>query len=304
LEASTLESYERYLRLHVLPAIGGIRLQQLDGARLNALYADLLDRGRKDGRGGLKARTVRYIHTIAHAVLKDAVRWGRVLTNAADRADPPSSKSAKPPEMRTWARDELAKFLEATSSHRLHPAFVTLATTGMRRGEALGLRWSDVDLDAGRTSIRQQVVCVAHEVIITPRTKTGRARQIELDSTTLRALRAWRKRQIEERMLLALGRHEGLIFSRPDGEPLHPERFSRTFEREAAKAGLPRIRLHDLRHTWATLALEAGVAPKVVSERLGHSSISITLDVYSHVTPAMQSGAAEEVARLIFGKRL
>lgn len=301
LEPSTFESYERHLRLHVIPTLGGIQLQALDPAHLNRLYGHLLEHGRRDGMGGLSARTVRYVGTILGAALDDAVRWGRIVTNPARRADPPSASAAKPPEMRTWDRQTLGRFLELTRSDRYGPAFLFLATTGCRRGEALGLRWADVDLEARVASLRQTVTAVAHRKVVAPRTKTGKGRQIRLDPETVAALRAWRARQLEERLAVGAGWQEGdFVFTLPDGRPYHPERFSREFDRRVDRYGLPRIRLHDLRHTWATLALAAGVDVKVVSERLGHTSPTVTWSTYQHVTPAMATDAAERVADLIF----
>jgi integrase len=310
LQSSTLESYERNLRVHIIPAIGGLKLQAIDPARLMGLYADLLASGRKSAKegqppGGLSPRTVRYIATIVRRILADAVEWDRLLRNPADRAKPPSASSAKPPEMQVWDAPTLSAFLERVADDRYSPTFLLLATTGMRRGEALGLRWSDVDLEAGRAAIRQTVTAVNHQIVIAPRTKTGKARNIEVDGGTLAALRARRKRQAEERLMIGAGYQDhDLVFCHPDGCPYHPERFSREFDRRVERFGLPRIRLHDLRHTWATLALSAGVPAKVVSERLGHSSIAITLDIYSHATPAMSSDAAERVAGLILGGNL
>ena len=151
-------------------------------------------------------------------------------------------------------------------------------------------------------SISQTVIMVHHDIQVgSPKTSRGR-RTVALDPETVAALREHRRRQAEERLLMGAGfTDHGLVFCRPDGGPLHPERFSRTFSRESAHAGLPVIRLHDLRHTWATLALSAGEHPKVVQERLGHANVSITLDVYSHVSEGLHSGAASRVAKIIFG---
>ena len=176
-------------------------------------------------------------------------------------------------------------------------------TTGTRRSEALGLRWSDLDLKAARASIRQTVKLVDKQIVISPRTKSARARVIALDRATVASLRSWKTTQQRERLLQ--GAHveaDDLVFALPDGRPYNPDRFSREFKRRQERHEVrPVIRLHDLRHTWATLALQAGVHPKVVQERLGHSSIAITLDIYSHVTGPMASDAAEQVAGLIFG---
>jgi integrase len=306
LDRDTWKSYERNLRLHVLPVLGGVQVQAVDPAMLNRLFADLLaDGGRRDGKaGGLKPRTVRYIATIIHAALKDAMRWGRVIANAADRADPPSAKSARAPEMKVWTRQELRAFLTMIEGDRYRPSFLFLATTGCRRGEALGLRWTDLDLDAtpAYASIRQQLT----ESGMKPRTKTDAPRVIELDRATVASLRAWRAQQAEERLRRgAEYQDSGLVFSHADGHPYDPKKYSREFDRRLERdpfvSALPRIRLHDLRHTWATLALLAGVDVKIVSERLGHSSPMVTWQTYQHVIKGMQSDAAEQVAALIFG---
>jgi integrase len=303
---STHHSYSRNLRLHVLPLLGSVQLRRVDAGMLNGLYTKLLTDGKRTtangGAGGLSARSVRYIHTIVHRAFRDAVRWGRIARNPADAADPPRASATARPTMKTWTADQVRAFLDYTTEHRVHAAFVLLATTGMRRGEALGLRWSDVDLTTGRASISQTVIMVHHDIQIgAPKTARGR-RTVALDPGTVTALREHRQRQLAERLLMGAGfTDHGLVFCRPDGGPLHPERFSRTFSRETAHAGLPGIRLHDLRHTWATLALSAGEHPKVVQERLGHANVSITLDVYSHVSEGLHSDAASRIANIIFG---
>ncbi len=302
---ATLYSYARNLRLHLLSYIGSAPLAAIDAGTLNGLYARLLANGRKTAEGGgLSPRSVRYVHTIGHRMFKDAVKWGRLARNPADAADPPKGTSSGQPDMVTWAAGELGTFLDGVADDRLYAAYLLMATTGMRRGEGLGLRWSDLNFDQGRAAIRQTVIAVHHEVSFgTPKTAKGR-RTVTLDAVTISALREHRKRQNAERLLIGSGwRDNDLVFCRVDGEPLHPERFSRSFAERVRQLGLPKIRLHDLRHGWATMALAAGVHPKVVQERLGHASISITLDTYSHVSPALHGEAAETVAALVFGAR-
>ena len=315
LAQSTWESYRRNIGNHVVPNMGRVRLQALDGAMLNRFYGHLLDNGRLLGRqsSGLKPRTVRYIHTILHAALDDAVRWRQLPLNPADNANPPAASHAKSPEMRVWTGAQARRFLILTEGDRHHWPWLFLATTGRRRGEVLGLRWDDVDVDKAPAlaSIRQENVPltkasgVGREGRIVARTKGGKPRVIELDAMTVAALRAWRALQTKERMLMGPGYQDcGLIFCQPDGRPYHPEAFSKTFDRrlrQQAFVDLPTIRLHDLRHTWATLALVAGVDVKLVSERLGHSSPVVTWQTYQHVVKGMQTGAAEKVAALIFG---
>jgi integrase len=282
----------RNLQLHVLPRLGSVQLRRIDAGMLNTLYAALLADGRKDHvGGGLSPRTVRYVHTIIHRALKDAVKWGRLARNPAGAANPP--KAVCRPESITWTADQLRTFLEGTRTSRYSAAYLLLATTGLRRGEALGLRWQDLDLDAGRASIRQTVIAIKHTVVIgTPKTAKGR-RTVTLDTGTVAALREHRRRQAAERLLMGAGWTDNdLVFCHPDGTMLHPERFSRGFTEAVYRIGLPRIRLHDLRHGWATLALQAGIHPKVVQERLGHANIGITLDTYSHRGVARGGGRA------------
>lgn len=300
---ATHYSYSRNLRLHVLPYLGSAPLASVDAGTLNGLYARLLAEGRRNQLGGgLSGRSVGYVHTIVHRLFKDAVRWGRLARNPAASADPPKASATARQELPIWSPLELRAFLSSIATDRLAALYLLLATTGMRRGEALGLRWADVDLDAGRAAIRQTVIVVNHQIQLgQPKTAKG-TRKIELDPATVTALREHRKRQAAERLLVGRGwADQGLVFCQPTGAPMHPERVSEAFTRRTRSAGLPIIRLHDLRHTWATLALGAGVHPKVVQERLGHSTISVTLDIYSHATSALHSDAANKVAGLIFG---
>lgn len=267
-----------------------------------ALHRRTTETARHQPAAGLSARSVRYIHTIIKRALDDAVRLDHLARNPADAASPPSASSAKAPEMQTWDAPTLARFLDAEADNRYGPAFLFLATTGVRRGEALGLRWRDLDLDAGRVKLRQTTTAVAHRIHIKGDTKTHKPRGFELDARTVATLRRWRATQAAERLAIGDGYASGdLVFCLPTGRPYHPERFSREFDRRVARHGLPKIRLHDLRHTWATLALEAGVPLKVVSERLGHATTAITADIYSHVVPALDRHAAETVAASIFG---
>jgi integrase len=297
---ATFESYERMLRIHVVPRLGHIPLQGLGPERLNALYSELLQGGR------LSPRSVQYVHVIIHRSLRDAVRWGKVTRNVSDMADPPKGKSSR--NMATWTGKELFAFLGQLQGDTLHAPILLAATTGMRRGEVLGLRWSDVDLDQGRVTVRQTMTAIrdvdtGRHVIVTGEPKTAKSRRsVPLPAQTVAALRAHRKVQAQQRLMAGPGwTDHGLVFGEPNGQPIHPDRFRERFEYRVAKSKLPRIRFHDLRHTYATLALQAGVHAKVVSEILGHSSIGITLDVYSHAIPSMLEDAADTVAARIFG---
>jgi integrase len=299
LRSSTATSYEHTLRKWVIPRIGHLRLGALSSAKLSALYGELLRSGRHDGKGGLSARSVAYTHRIMTHALKDAVSWGLLARNPAAHVDPP--RVARP-EMQVWTQKEVQRFLVSVADDRLYALWTVLLATGLRRGEALGLRWDDVDLDRRRLSIQRAVTVVDYEIVVSePKTARGR-RSVSIDPITAAVLVAHRKRQLEER--LAWGpawQDSGYVFTTEDGRVLHPQRVTQVFKRLASEAGLPPIRLHGLRHTAATLALTAGIHPKVVSERLGHATVGITLDTYSHVGEGLQEEAATRVAGLIFG---
>lgn len=303
-QPSTWESYRINVEKHIVPALGPRRLQRLTPGILNAFYADLLQQGRRDGRG-LSPKTVRNIHVILRKALGDAVRWDLVPRNVAALADPPKVKYRRAGAMQTWNADQLRRFLRLVSPDPLYPAFLLAATTGMRRGEILGLRWQDLDLEKGTLSIQQTVILINYEVLVAePKTARGR-RSIALDSQTVATLRSHRARQAEERLAAGMrARDRDLVFAREDGEPIHPERVRQTFARFVRKSDLPPIRFHDLRHTHATLALAAGVHPKVVSERLGHATVAFTMDIYSHAIPALEAKAAQTIADLVFGPPL
>lgn len=309
---TTMESYRKDVRLHVIPHIGGIKLSQLTGTRLTALYRELERSGRADGRGGLAPRTVRYVHTIIHSALEAAVEDNLLAINPANKAKPPTAKESASPEMQTWNADELRAFLDWAERERpeLYPAWLLLAMTGMRRGEALGLRWGDLDFEGGRLAVRRSVVVVKAkgqpERLEVGPTKSGKDRVIDLDPRTLAILRAFRAQRGS--LSLTLARDDAYVLGRLDGGLRHPERLSRDFHRhqsytarQLGDAAPAEIRLHDLRHTHATLHLRAGVHPRIVQERLGHATVSITLDVYSHAVPSLQREAAAQVASLIYG---
>ena len=296
---STFDSYRRNLKLHVLPQHGGQQLRQLIPAMLNSLYAGLLAGGNKVRDGGLSPKTVRYIHTILHKALTDAVDAGIVAVNVAERAKPPRPRATAASEALCWEPQELRRFLDLIRGHRLEAAWHLSAMTGMRRGEVIGLRWKDIDLEAARISIRQALVSVGYQIIISS-PKNHQARVIDLDATTVEQLRQHQKRHNDDRAEWGSEyQDQDLVFCKENGTPIHPHTFSQTFQRLIAKSDLRRIRLHDLRHTHATIALKAGVQVKVISERLGHETPAFTLKQYVHVIPGMQSEAAAAIAALV-----
>jgi len=297
---TTYRSYVAHVECHILPALGSVQPQKLAPSQINALYAKLIAGGRRNGRP-LTPLTVRHVHAVLHRSLKDAVRWGRLARNPADLADPPSV-SARNHELRTWSAEQLAAFLDSRRDDRQYALWHTLAMTGLRRGEALGLMWEDVDFEAGRLCVRRSLVPEGSQVAVhEPKTARGR-RVVALDPQTVGVLTAQAARQLAEQAESESWDDTGLVFTDKDGQALHPWLVSRCFRAAVKEAMLPDIRLHDLRHTHATLALQAGIHPKVISERLGHATVSITLDTYSHAIPAMQEDAAALIAHLVFAK--
>lgn len=295
---STYDSYRRNVAGYIVPRIGGIRLRQLAGDDLNRMYADLLERGGRRDKP-LSLRTVRYVHAIMRTALHDAVRWNLLHRNIAEQADPPKQRRNRD-AIRAWTGPQVKAFLDHVAEDRLYALWHLLVASGMRRGEALGLSWDALDLEAGRVTIRRALVAVGYRTHFAE-TKTDRWRSVELDARTVEVLREHARRQAAEIDAAGDG-YDGeqrLVFCREDGTHLHPDRVTKLFKAAVASSALPRIRLHDLRHTHATLALAAGVHPKVVSERLGHASVTMTLDTYSHAIPAIDADAAAKVAALI-----
>jgi integrase len=296
LRPSTHHSYvmaSKRIRTH----LGPYKLQTITPLQIESFYADLLDHGKANGEG-LSPKSVKNTHVVLRKALADAERLGIVPRNAAAAARGPA---AQRPELTTWSSDELKAFLAVAAESRLGYAFTVLATTGMRRGEALGLRWRDVDFDAMQIAVVQTLSVVDGDVLIGKPKTAGSRRTVYVGDTTIRALRRQRKQQAAEQLAAgsAWDGDNGLVFRDELGAAEHPSRFSRHFRQLVAQAALPPIRLHDLRHTNATLSLKAGVHPKVVSERLGHASIAITLDLYSHVTPGISREAADVVESMM-----
>ncbi len=311
LRPGTMQSYRRNVRLHVVPYIGGIHLDKLTGTRLSVLYRNLetagFQRGKLAGQQGLSARTVQLVHTLVSSAMKAAVDDGLLVVNPATRAKPPTASEARPPEMIAWSPEQAAAFLRWVQDNRDGwQEWHLLLYTGMRRGELVGLRWSDVDLDRARVSVGRSVGVVmvdGHRTMNIGQTKTGDARVVDLDARTVGVLREWRK----SRGVVGLGlvRQSAYVFGKLDGGHMDPDTLSARFVRHltaASKAvgaeAVPVVRVHDLRHTHATALLRAGTPVKVVSERLGHSDVMTTLRVYQHVMPGMQAQAAETFAAL------
>ena len=300
LRPTTYASYEMLAKEHIIPCLGALQLQKLSPPAINALYAHLSEHGRVHGGGPLSASSVRRVHAVLHRACHDAVRWGRLSVNPVAGADPPKASAEHHDRLPVWTAEQLSAFLDHVSEDRLYALWRLLAMTGMRRGEALGLGWEDVDMEAGSVTIRRAWIPVNGVAQFSePKSRRSR-RTIALDPLTFEALRMHAARQADEQSSWQEGAAEaGLVFTRPDGRALVPWAVSKAFRDHSQAALLPPIPLHGLRHTYATLALASGVNPRIVSGRLGHATVALTLDVYSHVLPQADREAAERIAALL-----
>ncbi len=296
-KATTFERYEQITRLHLKPALGKVKLKSITPAHMRGLYREKLDGDLTNDVEPLSSRTVRYMHTTLHKALKQAVMDGLIPRNATEAVKPPQPSRE---EMHPLTPDEAKHFLKTAhdTGDRLEALYVLAVHTGLRQGELLGLKWDDVDLEGGSLQVRRTLaITKAGPVFTTPKT-SGSRRSVKLTNAATTALQSHLKRQLAEidkvGSLWNPGEYDGLIFASETGEPLDRRKVTaRKFKNLLKRAGLPEIRFHDLRHTAATLLLSKNVNPKIVSEMLGHSTIAITLDTYSHVLPNMRDQAAK-----------
>lgn len=313
LEASTVAGYRRLARNHVVPYLGPIAVNKLTATRISRHYKELREHGRKDSKdsgGALSANTVQKVHVLLGAMLDSAKDDGLIAVNPARKAKivkAPTGKQirAQKPEMVTWSATELAAFLawsRHTYNDHLFVLWHLIAHTGMRRGEALALKFADVDFTAGRVSVRRALDTTQRGQLKV--TKTNRPRVVDVDAETVEILKSYRKQRGS--LSLTLARSDAFVFSTLSGETRQPKAITKAF---GIRIRLARVELGDdvlghmtlkgLRHTHASLLLQAGEHPKVVQERLGHTTITTTMDVYSHVTPTMQKSAADRFAAML-----
>src|SRR5215216_3755115 len=273
----TWERYEQIVRVHLKPTLGRLKLKSLTPTHLRGLYREKLDAGASN-------RTVQYIHATLRKALQDAVSDELIPRNVADgiKAPTPTKKEINP-----LTPEQARIFLEAIRDDPLEALYVLAIHRGLRQGELLGLKWDDVDLETGTLLVRR-ILSLTRDGHVFEQPKNGKGRSIQLTQPAADALRSHLQRQLKE--IEALGdeyQDQGLIFPGERGQPMRPWTLTRKLQRILERVGLPHIRFHDLRHTCATLLLGKGVHPKFVQELLGHATISITLDTYSHVIPAM-----------------
>jgi integrase len=289
---TTYANYAYITHKHVSPALGHVKLKTLTPAHVRGFYGE-------KARTNLSASTVKKMHVVLRKSLSQAVSDGLIPRNAADGVKPPRV-GAPGEEIKPLGSEECAAFLEASRGERLEALYVLAIHCGLREGELLALRWEDVYLEAVRPTMLVRRTLTRGEDgrgwVVGASTKSGKGRRVRLTRRAVTALKDHRKRQLEERMRLAgHWQDQGLVFAGETGSLLNPSNLrNRSFKRIKAHSGVREdLRFHDLRHTCATLLLSEGVNAKVVSELLGHASITITLNIYSHVLPDMQDSAAD-----------
>ncbi len=288
----THQRYEELLLKNVAPVIGSLTLNKLSSARIDGCWQKLLESGRRDGKGGLSPRTVHYCRRVMLTAMDQALKWNLLKKNPVALTRPPKVERET---MEAYTASQTAVLLDELKDTRIYIPALLAALCGLRRGEILALRWRDVDLTNGLLSIKESAEEVGKEVRY-KETKSGKARTVALSSTVKEELNRHRVGQAEEQLKLGMRPDDNsFVVAQIDGRPLKPTSLTHEWTRLVAKTSLPRIRFHDLRHSHATQLLAAGVHPKIASERLGHSTIGITLDLYSHVMPGMQANAAEQV---------
>jgi integrase len=283
----TYKDYAGLTRVHIVPALGHVKLKNLTSLHVQSFYGSKLE-------SGLSKRTVEYIHTVLHAALKQAVRWELVPRNVTDSVVPPRPEKEERP---TFNLEQARLFLGAARGNRFEALYVLVIQTGMRRGELLGLRWDDVDLEKGLLHVRQALAPDGKSFSL-PKTSKGR-RTIRLTPEAVEALRKHRIAQNEDRLRQGgCWRDHGLVFCSTVGTPMNPDHFvKRSYKPLLERAKLPQIPFHCLRHTFATLMMP-NAHPKVVQEMLGHSRVSTTLDIYSHASQDMQDEAVRRFGTL------
>ena len=294
----TQESYASIVERHLIPGLGRVSLVELQAQHIQSYYANKLSKGRTDGKGGLSARSVVYHHRILSKALDYAVKMGLVVRNVAKVVEPPRVARKT---MQTLSPEEATRFLDAARETDYYVYFSTLLYTGLRRGELLALRWRNMDLDDGTLTVVETAYRLGNGEyrIKEPKTQQSR-RTVTLPSSLVELLKVYRADQELLRIQLGVSLDaDDFAFIRPDGSPINPNAVTLAFRRIIKRAGLKSIRIHDLRHTHATLMLKAGIHPKVVSERLGHANIGITLDIYSHVLPGCKRWRRRSLTRFL-----
>ncbi|WAH34998.1 site-specific integrase [Alicyclobacillus dauci] len=286
----THENNERLLRNHIIPHLGNLTLSKLRGNHVQSLYSEL--------QSNLSPASIQTVHNTLHVMIRDAVKWEYIARDIMQQVTPPRAEHKIRP---VWDFNDVQAFNEAVKSHELYVAFTLAVTTGMRRSEILGLKWDDIDFEQAQIHVQRSLKIENGEKVVSEVKTSSSRRTIVLFDEDVERLREHRKKQLEQRMKVGPGFNpENLVFVRADGSSIRPTNFSRDWTVFLKKNNLPHIPLHSSRHTHATLLLALGIHPKVVQERLGHSSIRVTMDLYSHILPGMQEDAVKKLENRIF----
>jgi len=292
----TIKTYSWIVNKHIIPYLGNIELSKLNPMVIQQLY------NRLTKEKSLSDENIQKVHTMINDSLKKAERWGYINKNHASLVDRPKATKK---EVQVWTVDEVKRFLNHLEGNRYSIAFLLALTTGMRQGEILGLRWKDVDFENGCIRITQTLSADGKEILPYTKTKSG-SRVIDLDDDTLSRLKKHRLQIRQEKLQAGAGIYKDmdLVICSEIGTPTNKSNLRRVYDRTIHKANVPKIRFHDMRHTHATLLLLQGENPKIVSERLGHADVRITLDTYSHLLPSMQKETAKKLGKLLFSDNI
>ncbi len=294
----TAEIYEHICRRHIIPSLGNITVTQLKPEHIQSYCSTKLSSGRCDGKGALSSKTVRHHYVTLHDALEHAVKWGLLSRNVADAVDPPRCQR---PQWRILSEHDINTLLEAAKQTPYYVLFYQALFTGMRRSELLALRWCDIDLLLCQIHITRTLhhLRTGEVVIRAPKSAKGR-RMVALSPSAALILQEYRDKQEIQRAMLGMPLEDhDLVFSDLNGKSLLPDTVTHAWIKLVRRIGLRGVRLHDARHSHASLMLKQGVHPKIVQERLGHASIQITLDTYSHVAPGLQEAAATGFDKMV-----
>ena len=291
----TQHGYRGYINRYIASTIGNVALQSLTARHIQRMYAGMLERD-------LSATMVVQLHRILREALSHAIKWGLLNRNVTDAVTTPRLQRQ---EMEMWDADTINEFLEQASTSKFRDVHHLAVLTGLRRSEICGLKWENVDLIAGRLAVVATLQRITGKGLVEGQPKTARSRRsIALSPVAVSVLHGVRGQQMEQQLEARdVWQNLGYVFTQADGTPIAPDMISKDFCAIVRKTGLPHLTFHGLRHAHATLMLTSGVHLKVVSERLGHSSIAVTADTYSHVLPGLQEAAALAVDERLSGGR-
>lgn len=297
LSINTIEGYEQYIERHIKPSLGNIELEKLKPLQLQTFYSEKLENGKLNGKGGLSKQTVRTLHRIIHVALTQAVKWQLVARNVADCVEPPKPKKY---EARFLDDEQTNLLIEKAQNSEIYIPIIIAIYTGMRRGEVLGLSWQNVNLEKKYIKVVQELSCTKQGLKILPPKTNKSIRNIAIPDSLVKILKNHKAKQMENKLLLGQEyQNIDMVCTYPNGKLFYPKRFSAKFHELLEKNRLPIVRFHDLRHSHASLLVKLGIQPKVISERLGHSNIGITMDLYSHLYEEADREVADVFDKII-----